>query len=122
MTYDAVLAKAIVTEQGKTPLKDLYKKYIGSNQKTYAIGEVEHAPEDFVRFTEADIEFFKEYMNMDKFTLTFTKAELDGIYDALEYLLGAELLPENGYTDDVVDALESAKDKVGSYLEDKQED
>jgi hypothetical protein len=63
--YDAASAKVIVVERGKTPLKDLYKKYIGSNPKICTIGEVEPSG-DFVRFTEADIEFFEKYQNQDK--------------------------------------------------------
>lgn len=44
--------------------------------------------------------------------LVFTSAEITGIRGALVYLLDAELLPEYGYTTDVVDALESALNKV----------
>ena len=49
---------------------------------------------------------------MKDIMLTFSSSELDAIEDALEYLLGAELLPENGYTDDVVSSINSALDKV----------
>jgi len=49
---------------------------------------------------------------MKEVVLTFNNKELEAIEDALEYLLGAELLPENGFTDDVVSAINSAFDKV----------
>lgn len=48
--------------------------------------------------------------------IDFTDKELNEISDALGYLLGAELLEENGYTEDVIKALESAKEKVDKYL------
>lgn len=48
--------------------------------------------------------------------IEFTDKELDGISGALGHLLGAELLEENGYTEDVIKALESAKEKVDKYL------
>lgn len=54
--------------------------------------------------------------------IEFTDKELDGISDALEYLLGAELLEENGYTEDVIEALESAKEKVDNYLRENVDD
>ena len=38
--------------------------------------------------------------------------EIDAIEDALEYLLGAELLPENGYTEEVVEAIETSLAKM----------
>lgn len=48
--------------------------------------------------------------------IEFSDKELEGIADALDYLLDAELLPENGYTDDVVETLESTLEKVNDYL------
>jgi hypothetical protein len=48
----------------------------------------------------------------DTIVLAFSRGEIDAISGALEYLLGAELLPENGYTDDVVSAINSALTKV----------
>lgn len=39
-------------------------------------------------------------------------AEIEAIEDALEYLLGAELLPENGYTEEVVQAIKSSLAKM----------
>lgn len=54
--------------------------------------------------------------------IDFTDKELDGISDALGYLLGAELVEENGYTEDVIKALESAKEKVDKYLEENVDD
>ena len=51
--------------------------------------------------------------------IEFSDKELEGISDALDYLLGAELLPENGYTDDVVETLELTLKKVNDYLEQK---
>ena len=52
----------------------------------------------------------------EQMTPEYTKAELGGITDALKYLLGAELLPENGYTDDAVNALNSALEKTTGFL------
>lgn len=54
--------------------------------------------------------------------IDFTDKELDGISDALGYLLGAELLEENGYTEGVINALESAKEKVDKYLRENVDD
>lgn len=51
--------------------------------------------------------------------IKFSDKELEGIADALDYLLDAELLPENGYTYDVVETLESTLKKVNDYLEQK---
>jgi len=44
--------------------------------------------------------------------MSFTTNELDAIEDALDYLLDAELLPENGYTDEVVETIASTLEKV----------
>lgn len=46
----------------------------------------------------------------------YTQLELEGIADALEYLLGAELTAENGFTEDVIDALHTAYAKTQDYL------
>ena len=43
----------------------------------------------------------------------FTQLEKEEIADAINYLLGAELLEENGYTEEVINALKSALKKVG---------
>ena len=43
---------------------------------------------------------------------TFTQKEKEEIADAINYLLGAELLEENGYTEEVINALKSALKKV----------
>ena len=42
----------------------------------------------------------------------FTDLEQKVIADAINYLLGAELLEENGYTEEVIDALKSALQKL----------
>ena len=44
--------------------------------------------------------------------MSFTTGEVEAIEEALEYLLGAELLPKNGWTDEVVESIESALEKV----------
>ena len=44
----------------------------------------------------------------------FTGLERKVIADAINYLLGAELLEENGYTEDVINALKSALQKLGA--------
>lgn len=44
--------------------------------------------------------------------LDFTKAELSAIHSAVDYLLGAELLEEDGWTDKDIDALNSVLKKV----------
>lgn len=49
---------------------------------------------------------------MTDITLKFNKSELDAIEGALKHLLDAELLPENGYTEEVVSALNSSLSKV----------
>lgn len=43
----------------------------------------------------------------------FTQKEKEEIANAIKYLLGAELLEENGYTEEVKNALRSALKKVG---------
>lgn len=43
----------------------------------------------------------------------FTQLEKEEITDAITYLLDAELLEENGYTEEVIKALKSALKKVG---------
>ena len=43
----------------------------------------------------------------------FTQLEKEEIADAITYLLDAELLEENGYTEEVINALKSALKKVG---------
>lgn len=43
----------------------------------------------------------------------FTQLEKEEIADAITYLLDAELLEENGYTEEVIKALKSALKKVG---------
>ena len=45
-------------------------------------------------------------------TLKFSKSELDAIEGALKHLLDAELLAENGYTEEVVEALNSSLSKI----------
>ena len=45
-------------------------------------------------------------------TLKFSKSELDAIEGALKHLLDAELLAENGYTEEVVNALNSSLSKI----------
>ena len=47
----------------------------------------------------------------------FTQLEKEEIAAAIKYLLGAELLEENGYTEDVKNALRSALKKVGGEEE-----
>lgn len=49
--------------------------------------------------------------------LALNENELDVIKDALDYLLNAELLPENGYTDEVIKVINSALDKITSSLD-----
>lgn len=44
--------------------------------------------------------------------LEFTKAELSAIHSAVDYLLGAELLEEGGWTDKDIEALNSVLKKV----------
>ena len=46
----------------------------------------------------------------------YTELELEGIADAIEYLLGAELTAENGFTEDVIEALHTAYAKTQEYL------
>lgn len=48
---------------------------------------------------------------------SFTQKEKEEIADAINYLLGAELLEENGYTEEVKSALRSALKKVGGQEE-----
>ena len=45
-------------------------------------------------------------------TLKFSKSELDAIEGTLKHLLDAELLAENGYTEEVVKALNSSLSKI----------
>ena len=47
----------------------------------------------------------------------FTQLEKEEIAAAIKYLLGAELLEENGYTEEVINALRSALKKVGGQEE-----
>lgn len=54
--------------------------------------------------------------------ITFTELELTEILEALNYLLDAELLPENGYTNEVIKALNSARDKVRNKLNGENRD
>ena len=44
----------------------------------------------------------------------FTDLEQEVITDAINYLLGAELLEENGYTEEVINALKSVLQKIGA--------
>ena len=44
----------------------------------------------------------------------FTDLERKVTADAINYLLGAELLEENGYTEEVINALKSALQKLGA--------
>ncbi len=44
----------------------------------------------------------------------FTDLEQKVIADAINYLLGAELLEENGYTEEVINALKSVLQKIGA--------
>ena len=44
----------------------------------------------------------------------FTDLEREVTADAINYLLGAELLEENGYTEEVINALKSALQKLGA--------
>jgi len=44
--------------------------------------------------------------------IEFTKAELSAIHSAVDYLLGAELLEEDGWTDKDIEALNSVLKKV----------
>lgn len=48
--------------------------------------------------------------------LDFTKAELSAIHSAVDYLLGAELLEEDGWTDKDIDALNSVLKKVDDEI------
>ena len=48
-------------------------------------------------------------------TVNFTELELQMIAEAVDYLLGAELTEEDGWTDDDIDALYSIADKLKSY-------
>ena len=48
---------------------------------------------------------------------SFTQKEKEEIAGAINYLLGAELLEENGYTEEVKNALRSALKKVGGQEE-----
>lgn len=59
---------------------------------------------------------------MSSEAITFTELELTEILEALNYLLDAELLPENGYTDEVIEALNSARDKVRNKLNGENRD
>ena len=44
----------------------------------------------------------------------FTDLEKELTADAINYLLGAELLEENGYTEEVINALKSVLQKIGA--------
>lgn len=44
----------------------------------------------------------------------FTDLEQKVIADSINYILGAELLEENGYTEEVVNALKSVLQKIGA--------
>ena len=44
----------------------------------------------------------------------FTDLEKEVTADAINYLLGAELLEENGYTEEVINALKSVLQKIGA--------
>ena len=44
----------------------------------------------------------------------FTDLEQEVIADSINYLLGAELLEENGYTETVINALKSVLQKIGA--------
>lgn len=44
----------------------------------------------------------------------FTDLEKEVTADAINYLLGAELLEENGYTEEVINALKSVLQKLGA--------
>ena len=44
----------------------------------------------------------------------FTDLEQEVTADAINYLLGAELLEENGYTEEVINALKSVLRKIGA--------
>jgi hypothetical protein len=46
--------------------------------------------------------------------MNFTDLERKVIADSINYLLGAELLEENGYTEEVVNSLKSVLQKIGS--------
>jgi hypothetical protein len=46
--------------------------------------------------------------------MNFTDLDRKVIADSINYLLGAELLEENGYTEEVVNSLKSVLQKIGS--------
>ena len=50
----------------------------------------------------------------EKSHIEFTDLEQNVIADAINYLLGAELLEENGYTEEVINALKSVLQKLGA--------
>lgn len=56
---------------------------------------------------------YKRLLEMPKAVEPFTQLEKEEIADAITYLLDAELLEENGYTEEVINALKSALKKVG---------
>ena len=57
---------------------------------------------------------FKNYLiNYAPTVEPFTQLEKEEIADAITYLLDAELLEENGYTEEVIKALKSALKKIG---------
>lgn len=69
-----------------------------------------------VGYTECACEVL-DFIDNAQIVELFTQLEKKEIADAIKYLLGAELLEENGYTEEVKNALRSALKKVGGQEE-----
>lgn len=63
------------------------------------------------------VDCFCDLINNAPAVEPFTQLEKEEIAAAIKYLLGAELLEENGYTEEVIRALKSALKKVGGEEE-----
>lgn len=83
--------------------------------------------------TEEEIEKFKIIwqranskgllaINEERPQSEFTDLEREVIADSINYLLGAELLEENGYTEEVIAALKSVLSKIGADMRGKEND
>ena len=62
----------------------------------------------------ANINECEYYADKDRPKGEFTDLERKVIADSINYLLGAELLKENGYTETVINALKSVLQKIGA--------
>ena len=63
---------------------------------------------------DGHLEGYTKAINEERPQGEFTDLERKVIADSINYLLGAELLKENGYTEEVVNALKSVLQKIGA--------